>query len=302
MVTEDVGSTANCRRLLDATELIKYGPPDVDKIYAGNRPSILVFSILLKLNYEALICLFDAAGINDASLRSSVYDNEELRRWLNLPNVRTHVSKQFGDGSLDSILRKFDQVKWRFLVVPLTFGMDEQIQDYRPMPWCALKPVNHGGQAQVLHVAANEEFVSDEIKARLGKEPFEIENYGKCFEFAIKTFAVDSFTDAADAGWVAFQTEKAALAGISGLSKRTGVLEFFGSYTHQDPQGNKTYNILLEFASTDLDQYLRDEFAPQTAVDIIRQWKSVCDVAHAIKTVHNLDNGSDAYRGLVITD
>jgi hypothetical protein len=102
------------------------------------------------------------------------------------------------------------------------------------------------------------------------------------------------------------------------LRKHGGMVRFLGEYTHEEKRsysttpravvaGNQadesttTYNILLEFGKSDLDDYFIDRNSPLLPKEIEAFWKGLFDVANAVERMHNLKTNSDGivkeYRG-----
>jgi hypothetical protein len=76
------------------------------------------------------------------------------------------------------------------------------------------------------------------------------------------------------------------------------IVQYLGSYTHDYGEGSgpnghlgRTYNLLLEYGELDLDQYWADEtnVPPVRAMEIIRYWEKLFEIAVAIRQVHHLD-------------
>lgn len=90
-----------------------------------------------------------------------------------------------------------------------------------------------------------------------------------------------------------YQLEKDAFSGLS-TNDTVPIVRYLGCYTHDYGEGsrsNKTYNLLLECGERDLYQAWADEtnVPPVRAEEIIRFWKSLFEVADAIRHVHNLE-------------
>jgi serine/threonine protein kinase len=75
-----------------------------------------------------------------------------------------------------------------------------------------------------------------------------------------------------------------------------------GSYTHDYGEGEefgRTYNLLLEYGENDLYQAWADEtnVPPVQAQEILQNWRSIFNVAEAIRHVHHLEiqRGKDQY-------
>jgi serine/threonine protein kinase len=51
--------------------------------------------------------------------------------------------------------------------------------------------------------------------------------------------------------------------------------------------GGPTYNLLLEYADCDLDEYFADTHPPEDAQQILHLWKQFGGLAEALQTVHS---------------
>ena len=67
-------------------------------------------------------------------------------------------------------------------------------------------------------------------------------------------------------------------------------MKYFGSYTHFDSHAkDSTYNILLEYADHDLEEYFADKRPPTKSEDIIAFWEGIVGLCHALQKLHNLE-------------
>jgi hypothetical protein len=90
-----------------------------------------------------------------------------------------------------------------------------------------------------------------------------------------------------------FELEKEAFSGLQS-NDQVPILKYLGSYTHDYGEGEqfgKTYNLLLEYGENDLYQAWADEtnVPPIQAQEILQNWKSIFDIAEAIRHVHHLE-------------
>lgn len=90
-----------------------------------------------------------------------------------------------------------------------------------------------------------------------------------------------------------YQLEKDAFAGLKS-NDAVPIVRYLGCYTHDYGEGSlcgKTFNLLLECGDRDLYQAWADEtnVPPVIAEEIIETWKSLFDVADAIRHVHHLE-------------
>jgi hypothetical protein len=91
----------------------------------------------------------------------------------------------------------------------------------------------------------------------------------------------------------AFELEKEAFSGLQ-FNEQVPIVKYLGSYTHDYGEGKdmgKTYNLLLEYGERDLYESWADEtnVPPVRAQEVLRFWKSLFEVADAIRHVHHLE-------------
>lgn len=85
-----------------------------------------------------------------------------------------------------------------------------------------------------------------------------------------------------------YKWEKEAFSGLRN-DDDTRIAQCLGSFSHDDGE-RKTYNLLLEYGELDLDEYCADPniAAPVRSEEIIWFWRSLFEVAKAIRTVHEV--------------
>lgn len=90
---------------------------------------------------------------------------------------------------------------------------------------------------------------------------------------------------------IIFDWEKEAFSGLKN-DPDTHIVGYLGAYSHDngDKTDGKTYNLLLEFGEKDLEEYCADltNVPPVRALEIIRFWESLFEVATAVEKIHNL--------------
>ena len=98
-----------------------------------------------------------------------------------------------------------------------------------------------------------------------------------------------------------FDLEKEAFSVLQS-NDQIPILKYLGSYTHDYGEGEefgRTYNLLLEYGENDLYQAWADEtnVPPVQAQEILQNWRSIFNVAEAIRHVHHLEiqRGKDQY-------
>jgi hypothetical protein len=103
-------------------------------------------------------------------------------------------------------------------------------------------------------------------------------------------------------------SEKEVFTGFRDDPQSMPVVRYLGCYTHDHGEGDglgTTYNLLLEFGENDLMEYWADltNVPPVRTVEISRFWKSLFNVAEAIRRMHNFQiphgRGTLRYRGYV---
>jgi hypothetical protein len=72
----------------------------------------------------------------------------------------------------------------------------------------------------------------------------------------------------------------------------------FGCYEQCVGYRDETkFHILLEFGKSDVAEYFSDILPPQLPLEIFEFWKSICMVAKAIHTFHELSYNEQIYNG-----
>lgn len=100
----------------------------------------------------------------------------------------------------------------------------------------------------------------------------------QCYKLAVKTFSYDA-TDI-------YEWEKEAFSAFRD-NQDSPIVKYLGSFSHGEGD-HKAHKLLLEYGDMDLDEYCADleNVAPVQSGEIIRFWKSLFEVARAIKDVH----------------
>lgn len=90
------------------------------------------------------------------------------------------------------------------------------------------------------------------------------------------------------------------------LRNQTGMVQYLGDYLVEEPDGpaSKTHNILLEYGEHDLDEFFANTSPPVRALEIVRFYRSMFEVAKALSRLHNLeykheDGFTDDFNGCV---
>ena len=122
------------------------------KLFMGKPTSLVVFSLLLKLDRGQLIDCFYDSGIFDNDLTFAHHKSlrENLRRIIPYPEV-------------DAVLQDFNEQKWQFCPLALSLNMSRSLHDTRFIPpFChKIKMGDNGGTASVYCIAVQKDLISD---------------------------------------------------------------------------------------------------------------------------------------------
>ena len=95
-----------------------------------------------------------------------------------------------------------------------------------------------------------------------------------------------------------------------GLRNHEGMVRYLADYGHKEirrPQNSTeagiigereetiktTYNILLEYGESDLDEFFAARLPPVLETEVEAFWKALFEVADAIEGIHNLKTSTD---------
>lgn len=92
-----------------------------------------------------------------------------------------------------------------------------------------------------------------------------------------------------------YEAEEEALTQLNEAETEEFILRCLGSYRCVDADGDITYNLLLEWAQLDLDEYFLEMPPPSTSDEITAFWGHIFKTAEALRLIHNLRTfrGSD---------
>ncbi|KAK8038980.1 hypothetical protein PG993_007391 [Apiospora rasikravindrae] len=244
----------------------------------GDRRCYVVFAILLNLDCGSLIHTFQRFGITDGSLA-----NERLP---NLDALKEGLQGAVSD--VNRLLSNFDDTRFMFQHVVMDLNTSAVYSDRQRgrwiSPFCRRQLVNDkGGTAQVWQVSVQEQFVSPELKERLGRSEFEDYQFGKCYSMALKTFAAENKE--------VFNQEKQNYLAVEGL---VGMVQYLGEFEiDEEVHGQgvvRTSNLLLEFGELDLKElFCSPKDPPSTFESIVGFWEGLTSVVEAVASIHNLD-------------
>ncbi|KAH7128547.1 hypothetical protein B0J11DRAFT_273614 [Dendryphion nanum] len=250
-------------------------PVKHQSILEGRNCCILVFCVLLELGCGELIDIFQDAGVYDSSLKFA------------LPSSLSETLQSNHISHVADLLASFEERKWSYLPLDLRLEMDENFERQNfVIPFCRRRQVNDkGGTASVFHVLIQEKFIEDpDLKNALKKSLLTDPQFGLCYQMALKSYPKSMNK--------VYEWEKIAFSGL-GSHEGSPIVRYLGCYSHHEAlakDDGTTYNLLLEYGQVDLEEYCADlsNVPPVRTMEVIRFWKSLFKVAHAIRNVHNV--------------
>ncbi|KAF2031395.1 hypothetical protein EK21DRAFT_88108 [Setomelanomma holmii] len=271
------------QKLLDEMPLFSHRmfPLKYQELLNGKHSCLIVFSLLLKQERGHLIDCFYKSAMNDNYLAIERTQTAEQTLRDNLRDTE-HVHET------NTILDDFEKQKWAFCSLELTLGMSRSLHGTKVIPpFChKVKMGDKGGTASIYWVAVQQEFISDpDLRAAIKDSLYTDPVYDECYQMVLKSYCGNKKA--------VYDLEKEAFSGLSS-NDNVPIVRYLGCYTHDYGEGSKlgkTYNLLLECGERDLYQAWADEtnVPPVQAEEIIRFWRSLFDVAEAIRHVHNLE-------------
>jgi hypothetical protein len=173
---EDGSSDSNAKRLVDEIDLIK--PNFFEKsILQGESRSVLVLSCLLLRNCEELLYLFCDAGITDKALGSTNTFYGTLKN-----SFKKYALHRYSSSAINRIIQEFEEDQWAFCPAQIhgDLSKEQQFKTQTRLPFFDLTKINDkGGTACVIKVSVQENFVSEEMRNRLGPASHQHPDYGK---------------------------------------------------------------------------------------------------------------------------
>ncbi|KAM7190951.1 hypothetical protein V8F33_009184 [Rhypophila sp. PSN 637] len=244
------------------------------------------------------------SSIGNTDKYSSAWDTkytfgylEDRYQSIYTPWLYTSIREQhFSDDSLDAVLpadlsnelessgleypgdivEQFDQERWAFCPAKIEDMLDHTRAFYGGqwiLPFCKKEHINQGGTARVDRVLVQQDLVPQELKNRLEGCEFTDNEFGSCYQLAIRSFRAEAQT--------IFQTEISNFCGIKSLP---GVVRYFGWYKMEEFDDDK---ILLEYGDLDLEEYLALRYPPVLNEEIIKFWESLFSIAATLDHIHN---------------
>jgi len=276
------------------------GPLDI-KLLSGKYSCLTVLSFLFSQKRHRLLGAFHRAGINDS--------NFETRTQLSDSKLRTELERSPGRNEVDQILESFQKERWAYCPLRLELNMNCPLGTTRLIPpFCHKISLGEGGTASTYLVVVQKDLISDEgLRSAIQETLYKDEIFGqvrcRVYKARHSVYSSPMLTTAQCYRMVlksyygrhqsAYELEKKAFSGL----KHNGsvpIVGYLGCYTHEYGEGTdagKAYNLLLEYGDQDLYGYWEDEknVPPVRAKEITRFWKSLFEVADAIKHIHNLE-------------
>ncbi|RYN24089.1 hypothetical protein AA0112_g9043 [Alternaria arborescens] len=279
--TSDTAGYTRLKRILDDLEPADHQLfPVEQKWLSGDYSCLTVFSLLLEQGRHYLINAFHDAGMNDKNLEYETQNSDS--------SLRRSLAKVANRGDVDRILEDFQRERWAYCPLKLEMHMDRYLQSTRIIPpFCRkIKLGEKGGTASIYWVTVQEMLVTDDsLKNAIQDSAYHDEDFGKCYQMVLKTYSGKHES--------AYDSEKKAFSGLK-LNESVPIVGYLGCYTHEygeGPDAGKTYNLLLEWGERDLYEAWEDEknVPPVRAEEIILFWKSLFEIADAIRHIHNLE-------------
>lgn len=167
---------ANAGLLLVEVYQAEFFPLRTDDILNGRDRCILVFSILLELDYGHLIDTFRRAHVVDSnlSLPISYFKDKDLQASL----------ERRGVPDAGRLIEKFTDIKRSYCPVEIEKGMSESLLrgDY-VLPFCKRKEVNDkGSTAQVYQILVPEDLVGEKLKEAISESRIVDKEFGPVSE------------------------------------------------------------------------------------------------------------------------
>ncbi|CAN9388110.1 unnamed protein product [Alternaria alternata] len=203
-------------------------------------------------------------------------------------NLREKLVGVVHHAEVETIIGDFHKEKWKWCPLNLTLDMDENLHGTKVIPPFCLKTKlsEKGGTASIYWVAVQKDLISDNALAlALQDSIYTDDEFGECYQMVLKSYCGNKQRE--------FELEKEAFSGLQS-NDQIPILKYLGSYTHDYGEGKgfgKTYNLLLEYGEYDLYQTWADEtnVPPVQAQEILQNWRSIFDIAKAIRHVHHLE-------------
>jgi len=137
-------------------------PVTADEIGGDHHKYLIVFSILLELDFGQYVDTFKSKEIHDETLSISLHELKKKLRGMTL---------EPGLASSDELAEKFDKVQWKYRPVRLEKDMKPECIGKNILPFCKKVSIKKGGTAHVWQVLVQEEFVGVTLREAVSKDP-----------------------------------------------------------------------------------------------------------------------------------
>ncbi|CAN9426566.1 unnamed protein product [Alternaria alternata] len=248
------------------------------RISKSGQSCLRVLSLLLTQDLDHLV---------DRFYEAKIYDHC-LTRIENYQDLREKLVGVVRPAEVETIIVDFDRERWKWCPLTLCLDMDANLHGTKVIPPFCLKTKisEKEGTASIYWVAVQKDLISDNALAlALQDSIYTDDDFGECYQMVLKSYCGNKQRE--------FELEKGALSDLQS-NDQIPILKYLGSYTHDYGEGKgfgKTYNLLLEYGENDLYQTWMDEtnVPPVQAQEILQNWRSIFDIATAIRHVHHLE-------------
>ncbi|KAF2438416.1 hypothetical protein P171DRAFT_160681 [Karstenula rhodostoma CBS 690.94] len=260
---------------------------------------IIAFSILLEIGLEHWVHSAQQQDIVDRMLPMQLGQLEEKFRLI-VQQQGADSAKQIKDMDYQQgseYARRFDEAQWKYFPVLFTLNMDKNFSEKQVFPICRKGEIGQGGQARVFQILVQADYVESDLEARLPKDEhtrFKDEEFGECFQLALKTFESASFPYWAN--------EKQAFTALQ-QQRNKGMIQCLGCYailratTDAESSPFREMNILLEYGRFDLMGIFEHRNPPVNSPEIEEFWRSLIEVVDALRGIHDFKTQNDRYHG-----
>lgn len=187
---------SNAERLLDEVAPSRRNFVQPESIFRGEKPSVLVFCILLMESRGELIYHFYSAGVFDKDLENEGWpwsSNDSLEEDLRteLQSDRKFESQSQG---AEKIIDEFKKGARIFCPARLELNMTTHFPPEKILPFIERKKVNNkGGTASVYYVTIQENYLCGNIKKALENRWLSSNEYGKVNTLGTTSFMAKDF-------------------------------------------------------------------------------------------------------------
>ncbi|KAF3934058.1 hypothetical protein ABW19_dt0204212 [Dactylella cylindrospora] len=257
-----------------------------DGVKAKDQCCVVLFCILLDLNYGHLVKLFRSEGIWDSKL--PVENDDDLYTRV------SHICEKHGiqESDQERLFTDFYDRQWKFC--PTKFSLQDTDKSLPPKTIIPIQDMRlisrKGSTSQLYLVEVLEEFLDHAFRNKLGDSARKSEGHedgqGARYQFVLKSFKEENVQ--------IYNNEHNAFQ-IIGDHKN--IIAFLGSFRGAYFGGNREYpyHILLEFASADLEVFFNERGPPEFTDEIKGLWGDVFGIVNATAGVHGWVGVTDGY-------